>query len=402
MILIVGGNHDDVLYFETLLRDPKEEIILNKYHAVSGMIFNQAVLVLKDVYTSYLSSAICMHVIEKYHVIMVFCVGKCRSISDELRCGDIVLSKKVVFGDVDMIDAVKGTKLGQVPGFPTAFYTDPNLLSILSNSLERLGKTRTYESTFLSSSVYTLDYSTIDRFEETEEIKGEGGAIVVDSETAGVALAANLLDVPIEDSYFYDGYYLEGVVNNQKGVCSGMAKLFLCLCALEGIPCEYVVGNSISNNIGHAWNKVMIDGAWYIVDVTNGHAVYGDKYYLSHAYFLLSDDEYLFATPSIEPNTNKDIKCTNTYDVFSKQYIDGLPIAVNNFNEAVDLFSAISKKEYFNNTIMLEIKFNYPITSIEDDVKSILKEIGFYNRFGYSEINDSYLIFLYNNYLYNN
>lgn len=196
MILIVGGNHDDVLYFETLARNPKEEIILGKYHAVSGMIFNQAVLILKDVYTSYLSAALCMHVIEKYHIIMVFCVGKCRSLSDELRCGDIVLSKKVVFGDIDMIEAVKGTKLGQIPGYPTAFYTDPNLLSILSNSLERLGKTRTYDCTFLSSSVYTLDYTMIDRFEEVEEFKGDGGVFAIDSETAGVALAAHLLDIP--------------------------------------------------------------------------------------------------------------------------------------------------------------------------------------------------------------
>lgn len=196
MILIVGANHDDVLYYETLARDPKEEIILGKYHAVSGMIFNQSVLILKDVYTSYLSAALCMHIIDKFHVIMVFCVGKCRSLSENLRCGDIVLSKKVVFADVDMIDAVKGTKLGQIPGFPNAFYTDPNLLSILSNSLERLGKTRTFESTILTSSVYTLDYSMIERFKETDEIKGEGGEIVVDSDTAGVALAAHLLDVP--------------------------------------------------------------------------------------------------------------------------------------------------------------------------------------------------------------
>lgn len=196
MILIVGGNHDDVLYYETLAREPKEEIILGKYHAISGSIFNQNVLILKDVYTSFVSASLCMHIIEKYHVIMVFCVGKCRAISEALRCGDIVLSKRVVFGDVDMIGAVKGTKLGQIPGYPTSYYTNPNLLSILTSSLERLGKTRTYECTFLSSSIYTLDYTSIDRFLETDEIKGEGGEIAIDGETAGVALAAHLLDVP--------------------------------------------------------------------------------------------------------------------------------------------------------------------------------------------------------------
>ena len=52
MILIVGSNRDDVLYFQSSLKDVKEEIILNKYRAFTGTIFNQNIIVLQDVYTS--------------------------------------------------------------------------------------------------------------------------------------------------------------------------------------------------------------------------------------------------------------------------------------------------------------------------------------------------------------
>ena len=66
MILIVGSNHDDVIYFQSALKDAREEIILNKYRAYIGTILNQNVMVLQDVYTSYVSGAILTHIIEKY------------------------------------------------------------------------------------------------------------------------------------------------------------------------------------------------------------------------------------------------------------------------------------------------------------------------------------------------
>lgn len=197
MILIVGNNHDDVLYFESLAREAKEEIILDKYHATIGLIFNQQVLMLKDVYTSFLSAALLTHIIQKYHIIVVFNVGKCRTLSRELRCGDIAVSKKIVFGDVDQIGSVKGTLLGQIPTMPAAYNMNPNLLGIVNQTLDRITRTRHFECTYLSSSVYTLDYSDIERFEETLSIKGESNEIVIDDDAAGCALACDLFDIPM-------------------------------------------------------------------------------------------------------------------------------------------------------------------------------------------------------------
>lgn len=196
MILIIGGNHDDVLYFESIARDVKEEVILNKYHAITGSIFNQNILILRDVYTSYLSAALCMYIIEKYHVLMVFNVGKCRTLTPNLRTGDIVISKQIVFGDVDETNSIKGTKLGQIPGFETVYYANANLVSLLSTSLDRIGKTRHFETTYLSSSIYTLDYTGIERYLAVLEGMGNNADIVVDGESAGIALAATLMDIP--------------------------------------------------------------------------------------------------------------------------------------------------------------------------------------------------------------
>ena len=128
MILIVGSNRDDVIYFQSALNDAREEIILNKYRAYIGTILNQNVMVLQDVYTSYVSGAILTHIIEKYFVLMVFCVGTCFAQNKALKVGDIAISEMTTFGDVDQIKMIKGTELGQIPGYPRLFYAHKELI----------------------------------------------------------------------------------------------------------------------------------------------------------------------------------------------------------------------------------------------------------------------------------
>ena len=114
MILIIGSNHDDVIYFQSALKDAHEEIILNKYRAQVGTILNQSIMVLQDVYTSYVSSALITYIVEKYYVLMVFCVGTCYAQSKNLKVGSIAVSEFSTFGDVDQINKIKGTGLGQI------------------------------------------------------------------------------------------------------------------------------------------------------------------------------------------------------------------------------------------------------------------------------------------------
>ena len=55
-------------------------------------------------------------------------------------------------------------------------------------------------------------------------------------------------------------------------VCEGYAEAFLLLCRRVGLPCAAVVGDGSLDggalSVSHAWNVILLDGAWYAVDVT--------------------------------------------------------------------------------------------------------------------------------------
>ena len=104
----------------------------------------------------------------------------------------------------------------------------------------------------------------------------------------------------------YYGYYLEGIFLNKfykkdmHAVCDGKSKAFVLMCGIEGITAVRISGEATSdgkNFGGHAWNKVLLDlngtgdKEWYFVDTTWGDVGDNSKEFLSHAYFLLSDDE---------------------------------------------------------------------------------------------------------------
>lgn len=104
----------------------------------------------------------------------------------------------------------------------------------------------------------------------------------------------------------YYGYYLEGIFldkfykKDMHAVCDGKSKAFVLMCGIEGITAVRISGKASSdgqNPRGHAWNKVLLDlngtgdKEWYFVDTTWGDVGDNSKEFLSHAYFLLSDDE---------------------------------------------------------------------------------------------------------------
>lgn len=95
---------------------------------------------------------------------------------------------------------------------------------------------------------------------------------------------------------------------SQKAVCEGFTALYQHLCSLVGIKCEIIRGDSkISvRDIGrkttssnHAWNMVLIDKKWRLVDVTWGQGYYDSSKGrmvadFSPIYFD-TDPEYFFA-----------------------------------------------------------------------------------------------------------
>lgn len=113
-------------------------------------------------------------------------------------------------------------------------------------------------------------------------------------------------NLSLNEKMKYYGYYLEGIFldkfykKDMHAVCDGKSKAFVLMCGIEGITAVRISGKASSdgkNFGGHAWNKVLLDlngtgdKEWYVVDTTWGDVGDNSKEFLSHAYFLLSDDE---------------------------------------------------------------------------------------------------------------
>lgn len=193
MIAIVGSAHDDILYFESIMNGKKKEVIFDRFEVITGMIFNQEALLLCDLYTSVLSASLINYILNQYYISLIICVGKCISISDTLKDGDIIISNRVVDVNCDLT-TVQNVGLGQIPGFDRIFTVQNDVITYMLQGVNK----RTYASstlgTFLSSD--NLSDDTLRFLKEKKMIFGENSNLVFDSNSAGVALSCILYDTP--------------------------------------------------------------------------------------------------------------------------------------------------------------------------------------------------------------
>lgn len=194
MIVIIGETHDDILYFDSVLANKREETILGKYKVSIGTIFSQDAIVACDLFTSSLSSAVLMHIMDKYYVDLIISVGRCMYVGDKIKNGDIIVSSKVIDTNVDLT-MFGDFALGQIPGFDREFMVQDDILGYILNGLERRIEITHRVATYLSSN--NLSKRMVETLNERKEIFGmKNELFVLDQNSAGVAIAAKLKDTP--------------------------------------------------------------------------------------------------------------------------------------------------------------------------------------------------------------
>lgn len=196
MILILGSTHDDVLYFESVMTNKKEDKVLNTYPLVFGSIFNQEVVIAYDIYTSYISSFITSYIIQKYFIVLIFVVGKCVSYSKDIKPGEIAVSKRVILGDVDQVKEAN-VKLGQIPHLPRSLESSDEVIGYISSALEKRSFARYSIATFISSNRILEKSEAIKPLMMNEFVLGHKNNVVFDCISGGVFLSATLYNIPV-------------------------------------------------------------------------------------------------------------------------------------------------------------------------------------------------------------
>ena len=195
MIMIMGSQHDDILYFESVISNKREEVVLGKFKVTLGTIFNQAVILVDEVKTNYLSSALTLYLIEKYFVILVLVVGRCISFSPDIKPLEIAISKNIIAGDVDQVNE-ENVKMGQIPGFEQVFECSKDVIEYLFNAFEKRTFSTYKVANYVSTSVDIHNAYQISGIREFDHVLGFESSVVFDCNSAGIAMAASICKVP--------------------------------------------------------------------------------------------------------------------------------------------------------------------------------------------------------------
>lgn len=118
-------------------------------------------------------------------------------------------------------------------------------------------------------------------------------------------------------------------------ICSGYSQAFCYLCQSIGIQCVDV--NGMSGDEWHEWNRLLLDGEWYNMDVTFDDPV--DAQNLFHSYFCITD-KVLSIDHKVEtwfPFGSDAVADSTEYNYFAAQGLDYYTTAQSAYNAIVDI-----------------------------------------------------------------
>lgn len=155
---------------------------------------------------------------------------------------------------------------------------------------------------------------------------------------------------------FIDAHTPYGILCNNYGVCESYSEAFALAGRFAGL--DVIMETGYLNGGGHEWNKVQIDGKWYVVDITNN-----DMDVASNSLLLTSMNQ----VPVLSADNTAYTFNADANDI-SKEYYTNTDRLVTNSSDAIRLIES-QLDEYG----VANVRFDYNIS--EEDALEILYSV---------------------------
>ena len=187
MIGIIGAMKEEVAILKSLIEVSTVEKIMHVEFTVGKLHGKDVVLLESGIGKVNVAIATTL-LLEKFDINYVINTGSAGGIKEDAEVGDVVISESVAYHDVDVTGF--GYEWGQVPGLPSVFESDADLIAKIEEVLTAI-VVRHFKGQIVTGDVF------VNRPEQMAQIKGNfSQAVALEMEAAAVAQVCHIANVP--------------------------------------------------------------------------------------------------------------------------------------------------------------------------------------------------------------